>query len=79
MEGRRYDLELRILLEALQAERAVATVPIETVYIDGNRSSHFDPVRDSLRIMWVLLKWQVAHLFSFERPAAKVFARPRVL
>jgi len=27
----------------------------------------------------VLLKWQVAHLFSFERPAAKVFARPRVL
>jgi hypothetical protein len=35
-------------------------VPVETVYIDGNRSSHFDPIRDSMRIFFVLLHFLVS-------------------
>ena len=50
LRGRRYETELQILVMALGDGEAVASVPIPTVYIDRNRSSHFRPVRDSVRI-----------------------------
>ena len=48
-----YDFEL----DALLAFRAVPRieVPIATIYLEGNRHSHFRPVRDSLwiaRVLW---------------------------
>ena len=39
-------------------------VPIATVYIDGNRSSHFDPIRDSMRIYFVLLRFYASSLVA---------------
>ena len=53
--GERYQTELRILLLALGEGWRVTAVPIPTVYLDGNRASHFAPVADSLRIYRVLL------------------------
>jgi LmbE family N-acetylglucosaminyl deacetylase len=53
--GQRYETELRILLFALRQGQAISTVPIVTVYLDHNRSSHFRPLVDSLRIARVLL------------------------
>jgi len=52
---------------ALDQHRQIRTVPIPTVYLDGNRSSHFRPVIDSLRIYWALLGWRlpVLHTGSF--------------
>jgi len=38
-------------------QRKPIEVPIETVYIDGNRSSHFDPIWDSMRIYFVLARF----------------------
>ncbi len=35
--------------------RRISTVPVPTLYINGNRSSHFRPVIDSLRIYRTLL------------------------
>ncbi len=56
-----YDFELECLLKAHEAgsHRAVAIrqEPIETIYLDGNRSSHFDPIRDSMRIYFVFLRY----------------------
>src|SRR5216684_383924 len=57
IKGRRYETELHILLLALEQRRRICTVPLPTVYLDGNRSSHFRPVTDSLRIYWALLGW----------------------
>jgi putative flippase GtrA len=34
------------------------------VYAAGNRTSHFDPIRDSMRIYWVLLRFFFASLTS---------------
>jgi glycosyltransferase involved in cell wall biosynthesis len=51
----RYETELSILMLALRQQRRVCTVPIPTVYLDGNRSSHFHPLVDSLRVSWALL------------------------
>jgi len=47
--GERYEYELEVLLAASRADLAVVEVPIETLYLDDNRSSHFrlpwDPIR----------------------------------
>jgi putative flippase GtrA len=40
----------------------IREVPIRTIYVDGNRSSHFDPVRDSMRIYFVLLRFSFVSL-----------------
>ncbi|MBI3610147.1 MAG: PIG-L family deacetylase [Nitrospirae bacterium] len=59
VQGRRYETELQVLLLALGYHRPIRTVPIQTLYLNGNRSSHFRPIRDSLRIYWMLLTWRL--------------------
>ncbi len=54
VKGRRYEVEFLCLLLALAAGKTIRTVPISTVYLNRNRSSHFSPLLDSLRILWVL-------------------------
>lgn len=56
LEGRRYETELQILAHAL-AQGPVASISIPTVYRDNNRSSHFQPLRDSLRVLAALGKF----------------------
>jgi LmbE family N-acetylglucosaminyl deacetylase len=56
IQGQRYETELRILLLALAESRRIASVPIPTVYLDGNRSSHFRPLADSMRIYRTLFQ-----------------------
>jgi len=57
VDGRRYETEMRILLLALTEGRPIASVPIPTLYLDGNRSSHYRPLGDSLRILRTVLRW----------------------
>lgn len=66
--GHRYETELRILLLALRARMVVRELPIPTLYLDGNRSSHYRPLRDSLRIGRTLLADWAHHLV---RPVAR--------
>ena len=48
--GDKYDYEMNVLYYADKQHIPLTTLPIETVYIEGNRSSHFQPVPDTLRI-----------------------------
>ena len=48
--GDKYDYEMNVLYYADKQHIPMTTLPIETVYIEGNRSSHFQPVPDTLRI-----------------------------
>jgi len=50
VNGGRYETELIMLLFALERHKRIATVPIPTIYFGSNRSSHFQPVADGLRI-----------------------------
>ena len=52
----RYEYEIE-MLTALMHARAVEQVEITTVYEPGNPTSHFNPVIDSARIYWVLLRY----------------------
>lgn len=60
--GERFDYELAMLLAE---QRRLDEIPIETVYLEQNASSHFRPVRDSLRVLAPLLRYAGASLLSF--------------
>src|SRR6185436_13782275 len=51
-----YDFELEMLMVAGREFR-ITEVPIETIYIEGNKSSHFNPLWDSLRVYFVFLRF----------------------
>ena len=63
LEGERYEYEMNVLTHVCRAGRPVE-VPIETVYIDGNKSSHFDPVWDSMRIYFVLVRFYASSVLA---------------
>ncbi len=63
--GERYEYELNVLLAAKEQNIPVKEITIETVYIDENSSSHFNPFKDSIRIYSMFLKYIAASLFSF--------------
>lgn len=52
--GPGYDMEIRTLLLALAEHRRIGSVPIPTLYVDGNRASHFLTFKDSWRIWRVV-------------------------
>jgi glycosyltransferase involved in cell wall biosynthesis len=54
--------ELEVLLACKRTKRTVSELAIETVYLDGNRSSHFNPLLDSMRIYFLLLRFGAVSL-----------------
>ncbi|HKV39433.1 MAG TPA: bifunctional glycosyltransferase family 2/GtrA family protein [Blastocatellia bacterium] len=54
------------LLECLlRFEAPIVQVPIQTIYLDNNRSSHFNPIRDSMRIYFLFLRYCGSSLLAF--------------
>lgn len=64
LPGERYEYEMTVLAHLCRHGQAPLEVPIATIYIDDNRSSHFNPVRDSMRIYFVLLRFYASSLIS---------------
>lgn len=52
-----YEFELDMLIAAKHRRLFIREVPIKTVYQPGNPSSHFNPLLDSLKITFVLLRF----------------------
>ena len=65
IEGERYEYEINMLLELASEGVPIIEERIETVYEDGNKSSHFSTVKDSLRIYREILKFSASSLASF--------------
>lgn len=63
--GDRYEYEINMLLTAARAEMPIYEVTIETVYLNDNESSHFNPLKDSLRIYACILKFACSGLICF--------------
>ncbi len=59
-----YDFELDMLLACRDAARGIREVSISTIYIDGNKSSHFNPLLDSMRIYFVFVRFAAASLLT---------------
>ena len=64
IRAQRYEFELDMLILCKHRGVGVVEVPIETIYIDGNASSHFSPVLDSMRIYFVLLRFLGASVIT---------------
>lgn len=64
MKGDRYEYEINVLLYATRHRIPIEEVPIETVYIEDNASSHFHPVRDAWRIYKMILLFAASSLIA---------------
>lgn len=59
-----YEFELDMLIACKHRGIEVVETPIETVYVNGNAGSHFNPLWDSMRIYFVLLRFALASLVT---------------
>ncbi len=63
--GDRFEYELNLLLRARGAGWTIEELPIDTVYLADNASSHFRPLADSARIYLPLLVFSASSLAAF--------------
>lgn len=64
VKGERFEYETNMLLEIRQAGIEFLEVPIQTVYIEENATSHFNPIKDSFKIYGVIFKFLFSSLAS---------------
>jgi len=64
MKGDRYEYEINVLLYATRHRIPIEEVTIETVYIEDNKSSHFNPIRDAWRIYKMILFFVASSLVA---------------
>jgi glycosyltransferase involved in cell wall biosynthesis len=64
LDGERYEYEMTMLAHLCRGGPRPLEVPIATIYIENNRGSHFDPVWDSMRIYFVLVRFYASSLLA---------------
>jgi len=63
--GERYEYEMAMLADAKHHPSRPLQIPIETVYIDSNATSHFNPILDTIRIYRSLIQFCLSSVLSF--------------
>jgi glycosyltransferase involved in cell wall biosynthesis len=59
-----YEFELDMLIACKHRAYPILEEPIRTIYLDGNRSSHFRPMLDSMRIYFLLFRFGALSLLT---------------
>ena len=62
--GERYEYEMNMLMQFARNDINFVYEEINTIYIDGNKASHFNPIRDSIKIYFNILKFSLSSLMS---------------
>lgn len=65
IKGDRYEYEMNTLLLAKKNGLIIKEVPIETIYIDDNSGSHFNPVKDAIKIYGEIFRFTLSSLIAF--------------
>lgn len=69
LSGNRFEYEIQMLIKAVQDKRNIVEVEIETVYLNSNRQSHFNPFKDSFKIYKIMfsqfINYSIVSLLSF--------------
>ncbi len=73
VDGDRYEYETHMLFHMNRKKLPFEEVKISTVYIDDNSSSHFRPIRDSIRIYSLIIKYLLSSIGSAVIDAAAYF------
>ena len=64
-KGERFEYEMNMLIDCSEEKIPLREVPIQTVYIEENASSHFHVLRDSIKIYAVFAKFLFSSVSSF--------------
>lgn len=64
IKNNRYEFELEMLIKIKRKGQKFLQVPIETIYYDNNKNSHFNPIIDSMKIYYVLLRYFSSSVIS---------------
>lgn len=65
VKGDRFEYEMNMLIETGEQQIPIIEVPIKTIYIEENKTSHFNPLLDSLRIYRIFSKFILSSTISF--------------
>ena len=65
VKGERYEYEMNMIFALKNLGLGWSECPISVIYIDDNESSHFDPIKDSMRIYKVFLGYFAVALVAF--------------
>lgn len=63
-KGDRYEYETNVIFMMNKKSMPLEQVGIETVYIDDNKSSHFRPIVDSIKIYALMIKYLLSSVAS---------------
>ncbi|MBE6846864.1 MAG: bifunctional glycosyltransferase family 2/GtrA family protein [Oscillospiraceae bacterium] len=65
IDGERFEYETNMLLVCKNKKIPLVEQKIRTIYIDDNSSTHFRPIRDSLRVYGVIIRFFCSSILSF--------------
>lgn len=60
----RYEFELEMLILARHLGVRIREIPIRTIYLNNNESSHFNPLLDSFKIYFVLFRYILSSIVT---------------
>ncbi len=60
----RYEYEMQMLCNAVRQKTPIVEVEISTVYLEENKSSHFSPLKDSLKVYGLLIRCALGPFFQ---------------
>ena len=63
--GERFEYETNTLIECKEKDIPIVEETIETIYINDNSESHFNPIKDSIRIYKLFIKYIFSAISSF--------------
>lgn len=64
IEGERYEYETEMLIQTKIKNIQISEINIQTIYIDNNSKSHYNPLKDSLKIYKLIFKYISISIFS---------------
>ncbi len=56
--GSGYEYEMNVLMQCASDKIPVIEESIKTIYLSGNKNSHFDPIHDSIKIYTAIFKFK---------------------
>ena len=65
IEGNRYEYEMNVLLNLNKNRIKSKEIPIEVIYLDNNKASHFRTIKDSYLIYKEIIKFSGSSIISF--------------
>ena len=65
VKGNRYEYEMNVLLDTIVNNIPIREIKIDTIYVDNNAGTHYNPWKDTMRIFKEMIKFSASSLIAF--------------